>query len=679
MSERVRLWGKRVTSVALSLAMIGGTFPVATLQSVANAEPMTPDDTRQGTTFGTSSELVAQNDPAPSTPVDWYTADKFVADSQREVCRLLIQRETTTGPYQMISELFTTNPTTGARPVCRVNLNDVVTSLGIGATGIAGAEMTANSLGTVSNDGTTYFADVYGHGGCDITCTKSGGGTEQLRLIFEHDNIANIGAAKVTFKDADNIVYDKGEHAPEPTVYYDANNNDACDEGEQYDPSYYDVSYNPTPCVNAGTYTVTITGKAGHGIGSTTGTYEIKKAPYAGTITKVPEPRHLIYTGKPQILVMRGSAKGGTMLYSLDGKEYSKDVPRATEIGKYTVWYKVFDPNHEDSEPANVTATITRDDTRAPDDTTDDGAKALVRGHVQDVGDVVGKPSGKGIVVGTEGQSLRLESFSLGLPKDVEGGIEYRGHFQNRGWDEWVADGKTCGTAGKSLRLEAAQMRLTGKLADTHDVWYRAHAQNFGWLGWAKDGQAVGTAGQSLRVEALEVQILRKGETPADHEEGQTSYIGAATANVHMQNAGWTGSQSALEFGTTGQARRLEAVRLSVPGLPVAGGISYEAHTQDRGWMPAAADGALAGTTGQAKRLEAVRISLTGDAAKEGGYSVWYRVHSQDFGWLGWAHDGAEAGTTGLAKRAEAIDVQVLPQGQVPRGYDTSKAACVSA
>ena len=90
------------------------------------------------------------------------------------------------------------------------------------------------------------------------------------------------------------------------------------------------------------------------------------------------------------------------------------------------------------------------------------------------------------------------------------------------------------------------------------------------------------------------------------------------------------------------------------------------------------ADGALAGTTGQSRRLEAVRISLTGDAAGEGEYSVWYRVHSQSHGWLGWAHDGQEAGTTGLSKRAEAIDVQVLPQGQVPRGYDASRAACVT-
>jgi hypothetical protein len=46
---------------------------------------------------------------------------------------------------------------------------------------------------------------------------------------------------------------------------------------------------------------------------------------------------------------------------------------------------------------------------------------------------------------------------------------------------------------------------------------------------------------------------------------------------------------------------------------------------------------------------------------------------------LGLAHDGEDAGAAGLAKRAEAIDVQVLPQGQLPRGYDASRAACVTA
>ena len=107
---------------------------------------------------------------------------------------------------------------------------------------------------------------------------------------------------------------------------------------------------------------------------------------------------------------------------------------------------------------------------------------------------------------------------------------------------------------------------------------------------------------------------------------------------------------------------------------PIVDGIHNEVPVQNTGWTGGARDGELAGTTGQSRRLEAVRVSLTGDALMD-DYSVWYRVHSQTYGWLGWAHDGEPAGTAGLAKRAEAIDVQVLPQGQVPRGYDATQRA----
>ncbi|MDO4798557.1 MAG: hypothetical protein Q4A01_11140, partial [Coriobacteriales bacterium] len=296
-------------------------------------------------------------------------------------------------------------------------------------------------------------------------------------------------------------------------------------------------------------------------------------------------------------------------------------------------------------------------------------------GHVQTYGDKGATQEGNGIVIGTTGQSKRLEQFSVSLPEGTDGSIEYRGHLQGIGWNGWVKDGAPCGTTGESRRIEAVQMTLTGAVANDYSVWYRVHSQTFGWLGWAKDGQAAGTAGQSKRAEAVEVQALPKGQVPGDYVEGQASYIGAATADVHLQGTGWAGSGSALEFGTTGQSRRLEAIGITTPNQPEAGGVTYEVHAQGIGWMGAVADGALAGTTGQSRRLEAVRVSLTGDMAND--FSVWYRVHSQTYGWLGWAHDGEEAGTTGLSKRAEAIDVQILPQGQVPGDYDGS-AACVT-
>ena len=299
-------------------------------------------------------------------------------------------------------------------------------------------------------------------------------------------------------------------------------------------------------------------------------------------------------------------------------------------------------------------------------------------GHVQSIGDKSATTSGEGILIGTTGEAKRLEQFSVSLPEGTDGSIEYRGHVKGIGWNEWAKDGAPCGTTGESRRIEAVQMTLSGAVADDYSVWYRVHSQTYGWLGWATDGQAAGTASQGKRAEAVEVQVLPKGQTPEGYVEGQASYVGAATGEAHVQGTGWVAPSTPLEFGTTGQSKRLEAIKLSVLNQPAAGGIFYEVHARGNGWMPAAADGAMAGTEGESRRIEAVRISLTGDMAGERGYSVWYRVRSQSHGWLGWAHDGADAGTTGLGKRAEAIEVQILPQGQVPNGYDASQAACVA-
>ena len=63
----------------------------------------------------------------------------------------------------------------------------------------------------------------------------------------------------------------------------------------------------------------------------------------------------------------------------------------------------------------------------------------------------------------------------------------------------------------------------------------------------------------------------------------------------------------------------------------------------------------MSGTSGQAKRLEAIQIKLTGEMAEH--YDVYYRVRVAKKGWMGWVSNGAVAGTTGQALRSEAIEV----------------------
>ena len=293
--------------------------------------------------------------------------------------------------------------------------------------------------------------------------------------------------------------------------------------------------------------------------------------------------------------------------------------------------------------------------------------------HVQGKGDLPAASDGE--AVGTTGESRRMEAISATVDA---GGIEYRAHLQKKGWGDWVADGKQAGTTGESRRLEAIQMRLTGlPAADGHHVWYRVHSQTYGWLGWTCDGEPAGTAGMSKRAEAYQVLVLRGDAKPADYDSSNPAYRAQIVASVHLQRSGWTGSVGAGIIGTTGESRRMEALRLHAPNAPFAGGITYQVHEQGNGWTAERTDDDMAGTEGESRRIEAVRIRLSGEQADH--LSVWYRVHSQTNGWLGWAHDGADAGTTGLSKRAEAIEVQVLPTGQQPSDYDESQAACVSS
>ena len=126
-----------------------------------------------------------------------------------------------------------------------------------------------------------------------------------------------------------------------------------------------------------------------------------------------------------------------------------------------------------------------------------------------------------GATSGTMGKSLRLEGIKIELENSIGGGISYSTHVQNEGWQDWKGNGQTAGTTGKSYRLEAIKIKLTGEMANKYDVYYRVHSQEFGWLGWAKNGASAGTSGYSYRLEGIEIRLVEKGKA------GPTSTIEA--------------------------------------------------------------------------------------------------------------------------------------------------------
>lgn len=106
----------------------------------------------------------------------------------------------------------------------------------------------------------------------------------------------------------------------------------------------YEVTYSDNTIV--GTATITITGKENYAK-TTSKTFNIVKA--TPTVNAPTAVENLIHNGSAQALVNAGSTDFGTLLYSLDGTNYSDAIPTATDAGTYTVYYKVIgDDNHND-------------------------------------------------------------------------------------------------------------------------------------------------------------------------------------------------------------------------------------------------------------------------------------------------------------------------------------------
>lgn len=280
--------------------------------------------------------------------------------------------------------------------------------------------------------------------------------------------------------------------------------------------------------------------------------------------------------------------------------------------------------------------------------------------------------AGNGDTSGTTGQSKALEAIQVAVDGGAySGSVKYNTYMQSYRWTGEKQDYAEGGLPGSGKRMEAIKISLTGELAEHYDIYYRVHTQTFGWLGWAKNGEAAGTADYAKRIEAVQIKLVEKGgaapgSTGNAFRQGQITYI------THVQTYGWgTTAYEGQTSGTTGQEKRMEAIKLSLTDTKYQSELQYQVHMQTYGWQTDwTKGGEVAGTTGQSKRLEAIRIKLTGTMAEK--YDVYYRVHAQTYGWLGWAKNGESAGTEGLSKRLEAIEVVLVEKGGNAPGDTTN-------
>ena len=128
----------------------------------------------------------------------------------------------------------------------------------------------------------------------------------------------------------------------------------------------YNLTTNPT-FTNVGFYSVYYQVTAS-GYKTYTGSATIQIEKGSPTYTPPKANMGLLYNGEGQQLVTPGSTDGGTMVYSLDGSNFSEDIPVKTLVGEYTVHYKVQgDSNWYDTPTKSLSVRIDENDKDALD------------------------------------------------------------------------------------------------------------------------------------------------------------------------------------------------------------------------------------------------------------------------------------------------------------------------
>lgn len=278
--------------------------------------------------------------------------------------------------------------------------------------------------------------------------------------------------------------------------------------------------------------------------------------------------------------------------------------------------------------------------------------------HVSDIGwqDWVGD----GATAGTTGRSKTIEAIQVELPVLSSSSlVSVRCHVRNIGWEDWGRG--SGGTTGRALPIEAIQLKLNGPVEDNYDIWYRVHSSNVGWLGWAKNGESAGTQGYAYGVEAIQIKLVKKGaNAPGSTTDAFIKKPVSLTYSAHVSDIGWQPYVSSGEIaGTTGRNLSVEALSFKLLNAGAGDAVKVRAHVRNIGWQDWTDNSG--GTTGRALNIEALQLQLSDSLSSQ--YDLWYRVHVQDIGWLDWAKNGEVAGTTGMAKHVEAVQVIMQKKG----------------
>lgn len=241
-----------------------------------------------------------------------------------------------------------------------------------------------------------------------------------------------------------------------------------------------------------------------------------------------------------------------------------------------------------------------------------------------------------------------------------------------------VKDG--IGVDGGRTALEAddgAQSGDTDRDGSSNDPLTSSGVPNLGQPDSASDENAASASNESSRTTEAPGSVSDQNQnseaastdvtvTSEEKDSSAVPEIGSYGYSAHVQDIGWQGYVSKGDTaGTTGKARRIEALKVKLTGedgmLLSSDSVQVKSHIADLGWESKwVGNNQISGTVGKSRAVEAVKIKLSDTLSSK--YDIWYRVHSASFGWLGWARNGETAGTEGYARQVEAIQILVLPK-----------------
>ena len=296
------------------------------------------------------------------------------------------------------------------------------------------------------------------------------------------------------------------------------------------------------------------------------------------------------------------------------------------------------------------------------------GLTVSYRTHVQDEGWQNYVQNGE--MAGTSGKSLRLEAMNIKLlnNEDKNLHIKYQVHVQDEGWQNWRTDGEMAGTSGKSLRLEAIRILLDN--SEDYSIMYRVHVQDEGWQDWRTDGEMAGTSGKSLRLEAIQIKIIKKqrrGRLHIDTPVNGSTYYDSEASNITV--SGWkmaNVSNTNIKAYVDGKEIDSKTIQYYERKDVINEIIEYGTNGQNP-------------TPGYSFNIDiskfnggshTIKIELYYDNTVltttnttfnfDKNLHVQYMTHVQDEGWQDWKKDGEVAGTSGKSLRLEAMNIKLL-------------------